>query len=183
MKSKIIKQSILLVSVLLVGLINTSCKTIQRTYIVPNAINTVNSINLDELNLVAGDYEILNTITGEAIIKATIKKNKAEIHENNGEFSLYYKDNGLGMMLLNKYSGVVRQGYLDNVYQRTNFNEFNPEIIAIRLASYRAINIAQQYGSDGLIEPIIATKAEQIGDEIIYRTTVTAKLVQLKTSK
>ena len=182
MKSRNFKQGILFAAVLLIALINTSCKSIQKTYIVPNAINTVNSVELNELNLVAGDYEILNTITSEAIIKATIKENNAEIHEENGEFSLYYKDKGLGMFL-NKYSGVVRQGYLDNVYSRTNFNEFNPEVIAIRLASYRAINIAQQYGSDGLIEPIISTKAEQKGNEIIFKTTVTAKLIQLKTSK
>ena len=182
MKTRNFKQGILFAAVLLIALINTSCKSIQKTYIVPNAINTVNSVELNELNLVAGDYEILNTITSEAIIKATIKKNKAEIHEENGEFSLYYKDNGLGMFL-NEYSGVVRQGYLDNVYNRTNFKEFNPEVIAIRLASYRAINIAQQYGSDGLIEPIISTKAEQKGKEIIFKTTVTAKLIQLKTSK
>lgn len=160
-----------------------SCGSTKKTYIVPNAINTVNSVSLNELNLTGGDYQILNTISSDATIKATIKKNKAEIHENSGEFSLYYEDlNNVGLKL-KKYSGVVRLGYLSNMYTRTNFEDFNPEEIAIKLASYRAINVAQQYGADGLIEPIISTKAEQIGDDIFFQTTVTAKLVKLKTTK
>ena len=160
----------------------SSCGTARKTYIVPNAINTVNSVSLNELNLENGDYQILNTISSDAVIKAIIKKNKGEIHESTGEFSLYYEDPGFGLTLT-KYSGVVRLGYLNNTYNRTNFEIFNPEELAIRLASYRAIHTAQQYGADGLIEPIISTKAEQIGDEIIFKTTVTAKLVKLKTTK
>ena len=160
----------------------SSCGTAKKTYIVPNAINTVNSVSLNELNLKNGDYQILNTISSDAIVKAIIKKNKAEIHEGSGEFSLFYEDLGLGLNL-KKYSGVVRLGYLHNTYNRTNFETFNPEELAIRLASYRTINVAQQHGADGMIEPIIQTKAEQIGDEIIFKTTVTAKLVKLKTTK
>lgn len=171
------------IAVLMLAIMSiTSCGSVKKTYIVPNAINTVNSVSLEELNLSNNDYQILNTITSEAIIKVTIKKNYAEINENNGEFSLYYNDFGSGLTFT-KYSGVVRLGYLSNMYQRTNFEEFNPEELAIKLASYRAINTAQQYGADGLIEPIISTKAEQVGDDIYFQTMVTAKLVKLKVSE
>lgn len=153
------------------------------TYIVPNAINTVNSVSLNELNLARGDYQILNTATSEAIIKAVIKKNKASIHEETNEFALYYEKNEKGGLSLKEYSGVVRLGYLNNMYSTTKFENFNPEEIAIKLASYRIINIAQQHGADGVIEPIISTKAEQIGDEIIYKSTVSAKLIKLKEHK
>ncbi len=167
----------------LVAITLASCGSGKKvTYIVPNAINTVNSVSLNELNLTGGDYQILNTITSEATITATIKKNNATIWEVGNEFFLHYKDFGFGLKL-DSYSGVVRLGYLSNMYSRTNFEDFNPEEIAIRLASYRAINIAQQHGTDGLIEPIISTKAEQIGENITFQTTVTAKLVKLKTSK
>ncbi len=163
----------------------TSCFSSKKTatYIVPNAINTVNSVSLNELNLTRGDYEIINTLSSDATINARIGKNKAEIHEADEEFALFYKSvDGTGLALTS-YFGVVRLGYLNNTYKRLDLDTFNPEDIAIKLASYRLINIAQQYGADGVIEPIISTKAEQIGDNLIFKTTVTAKAIKLNTKK
>ena len=49
----------------------TSCfgpkKISQR--IIPTAVNTINSVRLDELNLKHGsDYSVVNSVTGEAVI-------------------------------------------------------------------------------------------------------------------
>ena len=56
-----------------------------------------------------------------------------------------------------------------------------PEDVARRLAIYRLINMAQLDGSDGLIEPVIATSLEQSGKQVVFKTTVTAKTIKIKT--
>ena len=49
------------------------------------------------------------------------------------------------------------------------------------LAIYRIINAAKVRGADGIIEPVISTNVEQRGRDIVLKTTVSAKLIKLKT--
>ncbi len=48
---------------------------------------------------------------------------------------------------------------------------------------YRLINVAKTNGADGIIEPIVSTNVEQSGkDDILYKTTVEAKIIKLHTN-
>ncbi len=60
----------------LCGAALASCSTTKRV-IVPQAINTVNTAPLIDLNLERGDYEILNTVTAEAVVYYTYNEYNA----------------------------------------------------------------------------------------------------------
>ncbi|MCH5334418.1 MAG: hypothetical protein J1D86_01245 [Alistipes sp.] len=162
------------------AIVLSSCGT-QKT-IIPRAINTVKSVSLEELNLERKDYEILNTVSAEATIGYTDKGSTIRIEDETGEFALQYTKDKKGQWTC-KYNGVLRMGYLNNDYMGTTTDIAQPEDVVRRLAIYRLINESQQYGGDGLIEPTISTNAEQRGDVIMFRTTVTAKIVKLKTDR
>lgn len=80
-----------------------------------------------------------------------------------------------------KFSGILKLGYLSGDYVGETTNLFRPEDVARRLAIYRLINEAQQYGTDVLIAPTVATNVEQLGDRVIFKSTATAKIVKIKT--
>lgn len=164
----------------------TSCKMA----IVPQAINTVNSVSLDEMNLERKDYNVLKTISAEATV--TYKQNssrKVTIQEEGNEFKFIYKyHKGLfhpkGEWALDRFSGVARLGYLDNDYSKYESfvsDRIRPEFMARSIAIYRAINACKVAGGDGLIEPIISTNVEQSGPRsVTFKTTVSAKIIKLK---
>lgn len=74
-------------------------------------------------------------------------------------------------------------GYLSGDYLGEDTDIFRPEIVARRLAIYRLINLAQQYGTDVLIAPTVATNVEQIGDKVYFKSTATAKIVIINTDR
>ena len=165
----------------------SSCKLM----IIPKAINTVNAVSLEELNLKRDDYKIMNTITAEAIV--TYKQNssnKITVQEKNGEFRFIYKySKGVfgrnAGWKLDSFSGVARLGYLDNDYEKYETyvaDAIKPEFMARAIASYRLINACKVAGGDGVIEPIISTSVEQSGaNSVTYKTTISAKIIKLKT--
>ena len=57
----------------------------------------------------------------------------------------------------------------------------DPEYVVRNLAIYRLINASKVRGADGIIEPVISTNVEQRGNDIVFKTTATAKLIKLKT--
>lgn len=149
--------------------------------IVPKALNTVNSVSLDELNLERKDYDILNTITAEAVVIYRERGSKIEIIDQNNEFSLSYTKSKTGWRL--EHSGILKLGYLSNDYRGEIVNIIQPEEVVRRLAMYRLINVAKTNGADGIIEPIVSTNVEQSGkDDILYKTTVEAKIIKLHTN-
>lgn len=165
----------------------SSCKL----QIIPKAINTVNAVNLSEMNLERKDYKVLNTISAEAVV--TYKQNgsrKITVQESSGEFKFIYKYHGSlfgrkGYWSLKTFSGVARLGYLDNDYMGYDTyvaDDIKPEFMARAIATYRLINACKVAGGDGLIEPIISTNVEQTGSRTVtYKTTVSAKVIKLKT--
>jgi len=165
----------------------TSCfapkKMTQR--IVPKAINTINSVGLDELNLKHGtDYTIVNTVTADATIFYSEQKKGEQItvKEENGEFKLVYRwDNEDYKWKLVDYEGIARFGFLTNDYGSVSLRDPAPEDVVRKLAIYRVINASKVRGADGIIEPVISTNIEQRGKEIVLKTTVSAKLIKLKT--
>ena len=157
-----------------------SCAT--NNVIVPKAVNTVDAVSLKELNLTKGDYQILNTVTADATI-TYIETHYGQVQKiigENNEFTLTYTTTKHGRTCY--HTGIVKLGYLSNDYDlNASVFELTPESVARRLAIYRLINQVMQYGADGAIEPVISTNVEQRGKNVIFRTSVRAKLVKLNT--
>ena len=156
----------------------------SKNTLMPRAVNTVNSITLKELNLDREDYEVLNTATteGSVIYSSNYRGKKIWITEANNEFQLVYTKTKLGWE--HKHSGIMKLGYLSNDYQITDKDYAEPEDIARRLAIYRMVNLVNEYGADGVLEPVISTNVEEgPSGSYIFKTTVRAKLVKIKTNK
>ena len=170
-----------LLSMFAAALLLVSCGS-QRMLVVPRAVNTINTAAIEELNLERGEYEVLNTISAEATI--SYKSNKSgsryEIVDERNEFSLEY-DYSIKQGWMCKFHGILKLGYLSGDYVGETTNLFRPEEVARRLAIYRLINEAQQYGTDVLIAPTVATSVEQLGDRVVFKSTATAKIVKIKT--
>lgn len=165
----------------------TSCggprKVAQR--IIPTGVNTINSVGLSELNLKHGtDFTIVNTITADATVFYSEQKKGEQItiKEENGEFKLVYKyDSEFDMWRIVDFDGIARFGFLSNDEGRVSLREVDPESVARNFAIYKLINASKVRGADGVIEPVISTNVEQKGKEIVFKTTVSAKLIKLKT--
>lgn len=167
-----------------IGLMLTSCGVMKpKTSIIPKAINTVNTASFNELNLARADYEVLNTITADAIVERKTNKNdtRIELSDPSNEFSLVYEKDKTGNWEC-FHSGIIKLGYLHNDYSYNSDDLMHGENLARRLAIYRLINVAQQNGADGIIEPTVSTSVEQQGKTIIYRSVVSAKIIRLKTN-
>jgi len=163
----------------------SSCKM----SIIPKAINTVNAVSLDEMNLERKDYSVLKTISADAVV--TYKQNgtrKITVQEAGGEFKFIYKfHSGFGKSgwTLDSFTGVARLGYLDNDYLKYDTyvaDQIKPEFMARCIATYRLINACKVAGGDGLIEPIVSISVEQSSFRTVtYKATVSAKIIKLKT--
>lgn len=159
--------------------------------VVPRSVNTINTTALGDLNLQRGDYEVLNTITAEAAIVSIQKNKETRVYEQNNEFSLGIamdkkaRELGFGSDGI-QFQGIVKLGYLEGDYNAVTAYMLmrSPEELARRLAIYRVINMAKEQGADAVVEPTIATNIEQVGkNEVVYKTTVTAKIIKLKTDR
>ncbi len=168
-------------------LVLTSCgggpkKIAQR--IVPTAVNTINSVGLSELNLKHGtDYTIMSTITAEATVlySEQRKGEKVIMKEENGEFKLVYEvDQETDRWRLVDFEGIARFGFLTNDDFGESYSTRDPEYVTRNAAIYRLINQAKVRGADGVIEPIVSTNVEQRGKQIVFRATVSAKMIKLK---
>ncbi|MBQ7856878.1 MAG: hypothetical protein IJ348_07200 [Alistipes sp.] len=141
-------------------------------------------MSLSELNLDRNDYQVLNTVTAEATISYTENAGGTNrvIKCDDEDFALQYLQSKEGWIC--RYRGIVKLGYLANDYSVAK-DILHPEEVARRLAIYRIINMVQQEGADGVIEPIVSTNVDNgLGkNEVIFKTTVRAKLVKLKTDK
>ncbi|MCH5328257.1 MAG: hypothetical protein J1E02_04490 [Coprobacter sp.] len=189
------KKCLFIISVSI--LLFTSCKT-QKPTIIPKALNTISVANYDNLRLDRDDYQVLNTVTTEATIAYTEVTNRkgvvisTRIAEVNGAFSINLTPKDMFLLrgaslrtttIQNTSTGVITLGYLNNDYSYNNAELNNPEILARRVAIYRAINEARVQGGDGLIEPVISTNVEQNGATVYYKSTVIAKVIKLKTDR
>ncbi len=177
------KKSFILITIL-GALALSSCKLA----IVPKAINTINSVSLEELNLERKDYKVLNTITAEASVVYTQFGNTITIADANGEFALTYKRRyswRSGYYWEYKsFRGIARYGFLANDYGKTDsYSDISPEQMARSIAIYRLINACKVAGGDGVIEPIVSTNVGQQGRSITFKTTVSAKIIKINTDK
>lgn len=165
-------------------LVMTSCSS--QSMMIPQAVNTINSIGLDELRLNhATDYTILKTISAEASVIFTTQRKgeQVNIEEENGEFKIVFTyDKKRKEFNRSDYEGIAHFGFLTNDYGRTYTDVMAPEYVSRNIAMYRIINAAKIQGADGIIEPIVSTNVEQRGKhgkEIVFRTTVSGKPMKL----
>ncbi|MEE0889255.1 MAG: hypothetical protein U0L22_07965 [Bacteroidales bacterium] len=177
------KKGSVIVIALVSLIIITSCSSSRS--LIPKAVNTVKTVSFKELNLTNKDYSILDRVEVSATLLVDISPNSYTIHDEANSFRLLYtksKDN----ITLTNYEGVIRAGYLAQDYQTVDLE--SPEDIVRRLAIYRLINLVKEQGGDGIIEPIISTNIEEKktswnNSTVILNTTVSGKVIVLKTSK
>ena len=179
------KQISYLLVVAAAAFVMSSCRSVA----VPKAVNTVHPVGWEELNLTRKDYIILNTTTAEATVTYHKTSKRITISDVNKEFVAIFKKvkfrNAFGKKsdgwYLYDVDGIVRIGFLNN--------DYNDDEIALRcdaswfsrkMATYRIINAAKVAGADGIIEPIVSTNIEQVGRNIVFKTTVSGKLIKLK---
>lgn len=152
----------------------------KKALVLPMAVNTVNTVGLSELNLERKDYEVLDRITAEASIIYKETSGGVKIIDENGECEVSYKNTKKGQ-IMTKFKGIFKVGYLHNDHANAGFS--NPEDLARKLAVYRLINISNEMGADGIIEPVVSTNvAQQDNNTVIFKTTVSGKAIRLKTN-
>lgn len=186
-QATITMKKITLITITLAGLMVAAACSSSRS-LMPTAVNTVKSTSFNELNLTSNDYDILDRIEAQSTIFAKIDNNSYTVYDEENTFRLFFKKKNQNEVTLVKYEGVMRAGYLSRDYATINIKQPQPEEIARRIAIYRLINLVQEQGGDGIIEPVIATNVEETKSSwnsttIAYRTTVSGKIVKLKTSK
>lgn len=172
--------------IVFVALLFMSSCSIQRTpqyTVIPTAVSSVSkTVYIEELNLTKDAYQIINTETAEAVI--IYEKGRGgdfKITEQNNEFSLDFDRDDETQTFEIDYSGVVKCGYLSANDRGIDYSDPHPADFAKGLAAYRLINSVQEQGADGIIEPIVTMKVGQDGKKIIFTTTISAKLVKIKT--
>lgn len=167
----------------MIGLILiSSCGSKQLT-VIPTAINTVSTVSYNDLRLQRSDYDLLKTASADATLNVKYRKNKIQIRSEDDDLRIILKKEG-GAWIVDKHSGVARYGYLSNDYANSNISYTSPEFIVRHIAAYRLINIAQQNGADGIIEPIISTTVVNNGEnDITFKTHAEGKMIRLKTNK
>lgn len=176
---------LVLVVVLTTGmLLLHSCGTKRSYLVIPHSVSTASAVTVEDLRLEPGQYEVLNAITESASVICEYKGSEIHIVGGDGDFSYTFKyDYGKGWSLA-KFSGAAALGYFSNDFIANPSETPNPEEFARRVAMARIINAAKDYQADGVIEPVVVTSVDNLGkNKVEYRSSVTAKLIVIKTSK
>ncbi len=179
-------KNIVLKAALMVGLLCCIPSLYAQSVLVPTtAISSIPVVNTKDLDLKRNDYTILKTITAHASVNSDNKRSKRTITEENKEFELVYdivKHDGKKYLEYESCEGVIRLGYLGNTNIYNSESNFIPaEEIVRRLALYRLINLAKEYGADALFEPTITTTVTSTNKTIVYKSEVSAKLIKIIT--
>ncbi|MCQ2315007.1 MAG: hypothetical protein MJZ56_07580 [Bacteroidales bacterium] len=175
-------KKLVYLAVILSAAFLTSCSVNKK--FVPRACNTINTVRFDELNLKRNDYTILKNVTAEAVVvyETGLFGGSISISEQNNEFSIEFRKSGKDQWVANKFNGIAYFGYLSNDYGDMALN-LDPDYYSRHIAFYRLINQCRVAGGDALIEPTVSTNVEEQGRKIVFKTTVTAKVVKINTDK
>ena len=155
----------------------------QSSLIPTTAISNMPVITIQDMNLDRSDYTILKSISATATVNSDNKRSKRTITEENNEFKLIYdivKHDGERYLEYEECEGIIRLGYIGstNIYNSES-NYIPAEEIVRRLALYRLINLAKEYGADALFEPTITTTATSKEKTLTYKTEASAKLIKI----
>lgn len=171
----------LIASVMLAAMaLLSSCGSSQKSLVVPRSVSTVESVPVEALNLGKGNYEILQTVTETASVIAEYAGDKIRIKDSNGEFTYTFKFDSNKGWNLDKFSGIANFGFLLSDVQNNAESLPDAEEFARRVAIARLIEQVKDYGADGVIAPIVSTKATNAGGKSVeYQATVSAKIVKI----
>ncbi len=174
-------SKLLLLSCAMFGVLELNA---QSVLIPTTAISTIPVATMDNISEGRKEFVILQTITASASVNSDNKRGSRTIWEADNEFKLIYdikKEGGRRYLEYEDCIGVLRLGYLGSTDVYSSEANFLPaEEIVRRLALYRLINLAKEYGADALITPTITTTATSSKKELIYRSEVSAKIVKIK---
>lgn len=178
MEKKLV-QSIMMLCFLLCTLSSYA----QSSLIPTTAISNMPIVSIKDMNLNRSDYVILKSVSASAVVNSDNRRTRRSIYEENNEFTLIYdiiKIDGKRYLEYETCEGVIRLGYLGstNIYNSES-NYIPAEEIVRRLALYRLINLAKEYGADALFEPTITTTATSVGKTLMYKTDASAKLIKI----
>lgn len=155
----------------------------QSSIIPTTAISNMPKVTIQDMNLSRNDYTIIKSISVSASVRSDNKRNKRTIYEENNEFKLVYdivKENGKRFLEYESCEGIIRLGYIGGTDIYNSESNYIPaEEIVRRLALYRLISLAKEYGADALFEPTIITVATSENKTLIYKTEATAKLIKI----
>lgn len=168
------------IAILLLGL--TSCGGGPKNIVIPRAMSTADAVTLSALNLTQSDYNILNTVTETASVECDYRGSSMVIRDTNGEFEYRFICNSDGIWTLKSFNGVAVMGYFAADFENPEFATPNPGEFSRRVAMGRIIRALQDYNADAVVEPVTSSSVAQSGrNKIVYTTTVSAKLVKLRT--
>ena len=150
----------------------------QSSLIPTTAISNMPVITIQDMNLERSDYTILKSISATASVNSDNKKSKRTITEENNDDIV--KHDGERYLEYEECEGIIRLGYIGstNIYNSES-NYIPAEEIVRRLALYRLINLAKEYGADALFEPTITTTATSDNNTLTYKTEASAKLIKI----
>ena len=152
----------------------------SKNLIVPRAVSSAEAIPAAALNLAKGCYDILPSITETASVTAKYSSTSLKITSGDGDFSYTFKFDKKDGWMLTKFSGTATFGFL--VSDANDHIEMpDAEEFARRVAVSRLIEKVKDYGADGVLEPIVTTRATNSGNSTVeYQASVTAKVIKIK---
>ncbi len=156
----------------------TSCSGVKNL-VIPHAVSSADAIPAAALNLVKGDYDIMTSVTETASVIASYSGSTLSIKSGDGDFAYHFSFDNKNGWSLRKFSGTATFGYLQSEVARS---EDMPEAeeFARRVAIARLIDTVKDYGADGVLEPIVTTRASNVGHNTVeYQASVTAKIIKI----
>lgn len=173
-KTKLFSAALVVVATLSLS----SCNGV-RNLVVPHAVSSADAIPAAALNLAKGDYDIMASVTETASVTATYSGTSLTVKSGDGDFAYYFIYDKKTGWSLRKFSGTATFGYLQS--EATSPEEMpEAEEFARRVAIARLIETVKDYGADGVLEPIVTTRASNAGHNTVeYQASVTAKIVKI----
>lgn len=169
---------------LLATCVLSSCSFGPSYLVIPHSVSSASAVTVDNLNLAKGDYEVLNTITESASVLCEYKKNQIRISGDSGAFAYIFTLDKKGFWKLSSFQGAASLGYFTSDLTNSMQNIPDGEEFARRVAISRIIRAAKDYHADGIVEPVVISSANNVGNnKIEYISTVSAKLISIKTTR
>jgi len=172
------KNNVFFTAVILCSMILASCAA-PRTF-VPYARSSVSTESL----VPGKNYEIINTITAEAVVAVSSKKGTLEIEPDSGEFLniCNVADEGVKYNV-EKSKGILLYGLVEGL----DLGDPDPcdgNSMASGLAAYKLIKEIKNSEADGIVAPMISVDVEETGTgffsrTVTYKVVITAKLVKI----
>ena len=165
-------------------LVINSCGSKREYLVIPHSVSTASAVTVENLNLQAGQYDVLRSITETASVICEYKGDQIKVTSGEGDFTYTFKFDSKSGWSLKKFSGAASLGYFTSDLNAHPSEVPNPEEFSRRVAMSRIIRAAKDYQADGVVEPVVISNVSNLGqNKIEYTSTVSAKLIVIKSNK